>query len=73
MAAKMCAVSLSTIKKWDKGEAPEGYPGRNDLGVLMIFANHYKQMNAAKREARAKNRASTGYDIENCAREEDYE
>ena len=71
VAAQMCAVKLPTIKKWDAGKAPDGYPGRKDLGLLMNFANHYKQMNAAKREARAKNRAVTGYCIENYAREDE--
>lgn len=61
--AKMCHVSESAVKKWDKGKAPKDYPGRYDLAVANQFAQTYRGRRAVNRQGRAMNRASTGYDV----------
>ena len=64
-AALAVGCSESCIKKWERGESmPNGYPGRDDLVALHMFAAKYKAQKAANRTSRNMRRASTGYDID---------
>ncbi len=64
-AALAVGCSESCIKKWERGESmPTGYPGRDDLVALHMFAAKYKAQKAANRTSRNMRRASTGYDID---------
>ena len=40
-AAQLCMVSKGTIQNWEKGRAPEGWPGRADAVELKKFAALY--------------------------------
>lgn len=70
--ASMCNVEEGTVKKWDKGKAPPGYPGRTNLAFAKQFAENYKNQRAVNREGRSMSRAMTGYShLENCSFEDD--
>ena len=48
-AAKICGVSVSTIRAWDRGEhTPEGYPGRGDAVLLRAFAARREEVRRMK-------------------------
>ena len=48
-AAKICGVSVPTIRNWEKGDyTPEGWPGRDDIVKLGLFAKGRESTNFFK-------------------------
>jgi len=73
-AAKRLGVTEKTIRNWENGthRPPKGYPGRTSRTNFMVFEASYKTEKALRADARAKNRAITGVDIDSFGEGVDY-
>ena len=58
-AAKLCGVSASTIRNWEKGiRCPESYPGRSSLTALIVWGQGYQDEKKLTSTARKIEKAS---------------
>lgn len=57
-AAALCGVSLRQIQNWDANKRiPEGYPGRSDGTVFVVWANRYRGRKRLLSQAKCMNSA----------------
>ena len=73
-AAKRLGVTGKTIRNWENEthRPPKGYPGRTSRTSFMVFEASYKTEKALRADARAKNGAITGVDIDSFGEGADY-